>query len=153
MILRFESGVVGTFLLSDAVPSPWNFEAVNGGNPTVPQLGKENGAGGFYRILGARGGISVPDLIRWSYEVGEGEKAWNDELRKDEIGIDTENVPFDEQIKHLVQVVKEGKEPMCSGEEGLSAMVVCEAVRVAMKSGEMGEIECLHIVTRISKHN
>ncbi|TGO55689.1 hypothetical protein BCON_0088g00200 [Botryotinia convoluta] len=151
--LRFESGVVGTFLLSDAVPSPWNFEAGTGENPTVPKLGKENGAGGLYRILGTRGGISVPDLTRWSYEVGEGEKAWNDELMKDEIQVNTEIVPFDEQIKHLVQVVKEGNNPICSGEEGLSAMVVCEAVRVAMKSGEMVEIEGLDIVKRSSKHN
>ncbi|TGO18354.1 hypothetical protein BTUL_0010g00240 [Botrytis tulipae] len=125
MILRFERRVVGTFLLSDAVPSPWNFEAGTGENPTIPQ----------------------------SYEVGQGEKAWNDELKKDEIQVDTEIVPFDEQIKHLVQVVKEGQKPICSGEEGLSAMVVCEAVRVAMKSGEMVEIEGLNIVKRSSKHN
>ncbi|KAF7956193.1 hypothetical protein EAE96_005113 [Botrytis aclada] len=39
MILRFESGVVGTFLLSDAVPFPWNFEAGTGENPTIPQVG------------------------------------------------------------------------------------------------------------------
>ncbi|KAF7893842.1 hypothetical protein EAF00_007356 [Botryotinia globosa] len=116
MILRFDSGVVA----------------------------KENGTGGFYRTLGTRGGISVPDLTRWSYEVGEGEKVWNDELKKDEIQVDTEIVPFDEQIRQLVQVVKEvGK--------GLSAMVVCEAVRVAMKSGEMVEIEGLIIVKRSSK--
>ncbi|KAF7885927.1 uncharacterized protein EAF02_004436 [Botrytis sinoallii] len=153
MILRFESGVVGTFLLSDAVPSPWNFEAGTGENPTVPQVGKENDAGGFYRILGTKGGISVPDLTRWSYEVWDGEKAWNDELKKDEIQVDTEIVPFDEQIKHLVQVVKEGKKPICSGEEGLSAMVVCEAVRVAMKSREMVEIEGLDIVKKSSKQN
>ncbi|KAM0130300.1 hypothetical protein ACHAP3_007439 [Botrytis cinerea] len=153
IILRFESGVVGTFMLSDAVPSPWNFEAGTGENPTIPKVDMENGAGGFYRILGTRGGISVPDLTRWSYEVGEGEKAWNDKLKKDEICVDTGIVPFDEQIKHLVQVVKEGKQPICSGEEGLSAMVVCEAVRVAMKSGEMIEIEGLDIVKRSSKQN
>ncbi|TGO28408.1 hypothetical protein BPAE_0028g00570 [Botrytis paeoniae] len=126
IILRFESGAVGTFLLSDAVPSPWNFEA---------------GTGEILRFL------------RWSYEVGLGEEAWNDELEKDEIEVDTEIVLFDEQIKHLVQVVMEGKKPTCSGEEGLSAMVVYEAVRVAMKSGEMVEIEGLDILKRSSKHN
>ncbi|TVY53861.1 UDP-N-acetylglucosamine 3-dehydrogenase, partial [Lachnellula suecica] len=32
-MLRFESGVVGTFVLSDAVPSPWSFEGGTGENP------------------------------------------------------------------------------------------------------------------------
>ncbi|PQE29322.1 quinate utilization oxidoreductase protein [Rutstroemia sp. NJR-2017a WRK4] len=145
VILRFETGVVGTFLLSDAVPSPWNFEAGTGENPNIPKVGQEDGPGGFYRILGTNGSVSVPDMARFSYEDGKGESAWNDVLKREEIQVNEKIVPFDEQIESLVQVVKEGKEPVCSGEEGLSAMIVCEAVRRSMKYGETVRIDGLHI--------
>lgn len=43
IIFRFESGVVGTFVVSDAAPSPYNFEAGTGENPTIPKVEKERG--------------------------------------------------------------------------------------------------------------
>ncbi|PQE24295.1 quinate utilization oxidoreductase protein [Rutstroemia sp. NJR-2017a BVV2] len=145
IILRFETGVVGSFLLSDAVPSPWNFEAGTGENPSIPKVDQNDGTGGFYRILGTKGSVSVPDMVRFSYEDGKGESAWNDVLSRGEIRVNESIVPFDEQIENLVQVVKEGKEPVCSGKEGLSAMIVCEAVRRSMKCGETVRIDGLHI--------
>ena len=74
ILMRFESGIVGTFILSDSVPSPWNFEAGTGENPTIPKV--ENG-GGFYRVMGTKGSLSVPDSERWSYDgVVEGKERW-----------------------------------------------------------------------------
>ena len=64
IILRFTSSVVGTFILSDSVASPWSFESGTGENPTIPQVEKEDGAGGFYRIMGTKASLSVPDLTR-----------------------------------------------------------------------------------------
>lgn len=40
IILRFASGVVGTVIVSDATPSPFNFEAGTGENPTIPKRGR-----------------------------------------------------------------------------------------------------------------
>jgi predicted dehydrogenase len=145
IILRFETGVVGSFLLSDAVPSPWNFEAGTGENPNIPKVVKKDGTGGFYRILGTKGSVSAPDMARFSYEDGTGESAWNDVLSRVEIRVNESIVPFNEQIENLVQVVKEGKEPVCSGKEGLSAMIVCEAVRRSMQCGETVRIDGHHI--------
>jgi predicted dehydrogenase len=145
IILRFETGVVGSFVLSDAVPSPWNFEAGTGENPSIPKVDKEDGTGGFYRILGTKGSVSVPDMACFSYEDGKGESAWNDVLKREKIQVNESIVPFNEQIENLVQVVKEGKEPVCSGKEGLSAMVVCEAVRRSMKYGETVKIDGLRL--------
>jgi predicted dehydrogenase len=39
VLLRFASGVVGTFVLSDNAPSPYNFESGTGENPTMPKTG------------------------------------------------------------------------------------------------------------------
>ena len=141
IILRFESGVVGTFLLSDSTPSPWNFEGGTGENPTIPQVEGEDAAGGFYRIMGTKGSLSVPDLTRWTGE-------WNEKLGKEEVEVQKEIVPFDEQIEHFARVVSGSEKPRCTAEEALSAMVVCQAVKEAMRSGMWVEIDGFEIKVR-----
>jgi predicted dehydrogenase len=54
-------------------------------------------------------------------------------------------VPFDLQVQHFVEVVRGGAEPNCTGEEALSAMVVCQAVKRAMETGEGVNIEGVNI--------
>lgn len=130
LTLRFEKGVVGTFLICDGTPSPYSFEAGTGENPMIPLQGED-----FYRVFGTRASLSVPDLTRWSYDgrVGEG---WTVPLTKERIGVEEGVTPFDAQVEHLVRVVRGEEEPICSGEEGLRALVVCDAVRRAMVTGE-----------------
>jgi predicted dehydrogenase len=144
ILLHFKSGVVGTFLLSDSTPSPWNFEGGTGENPMIPRVEIEEGAGGFYRIIGTEGSLSVPDLRRWS------NGAWDEVLKKEELGVEREQVPFDLQVQHFYEVVREGKEPSCNGEQALSAMVVCEAVRRSMACGEAVEVDGFEIKERKS---
>jgi predicted dehydrogenase len=144
IIMRFESGIVGTFLVSDVVPSPWNFEAGTGENPMIPKV---EGAEGFYRIMGTKGSLSVPDLKRWSYN-GKEEPGWNEVLKKEVLDVQKENVPFDLQVQHFVDVVRDGKDPSCTGEEALRALVVCEAVKRAMKTGLPVEIRGFEIVEK-----
>ncbi|TKA26185.1 hypothetical protein B0A50_04682 [Salinomyces thailandicus] len=128
ILLRFASGVVGTFILSDAVPSPHTFEQGTGENPLFPQSGRD-----FYRIFGSEGTLSVGDMRVWRY--GEGvEKSWRSGLEGVEVAVGGE-VPFDEQVAHFARVVRGAEEPRCTGEDGLSALVVCEAVKRAMDSG------------------
>ncbi len=142
--MRFKSGVVGTFLLSDSVPSPWNFESGTGENPTIPHVEKEAVAGGFYRIMSTEGSLSVPDLKVWSNQ------SWLDRLQTEDVEVKKEKVPFDLQIQHFHEVVREGKQPSCTAEMALSAMVVCEAIKRSMKSGEAVEIHGFDIRDRRS---
>lgn len=129
IILRFKSGVVGTFILSDNTPSPWNFEGGTGENPMIPKNSENEDIGGFYRMLGTEGSLSVPDLT-----IRKG--VWNEELAKETIGVEKEKIPFDLQMEHFVKVVKGEKESNCTVEEALSAMVVCEAVKRAVLKGD-----------------
>jgi predicted dehydrogenase len=135
IILRFASGVVGTFVASDATPSPFNFEAGTGENPTIPRVGKD-----FYRIFGTEASLSVPDMTRFSYD-GAGEKSWTQVLTERKIAVE-DVVPFDAQMEHFVELVKgEVREPLCSGEDGLRALMVCDAVREAMRTGMAVNVE------------
>ncbi|EKG20716.1 Oxidoreductase [Macrophomina phaseolina MS6] len=105
ILLQFESGVVGTFLLSDAIVSPHAFELGTGENPLFPPTGQD-----FYRIMGTEATLSVPDLKRWSYAPGA-EKSWQNEmtgvvLPLEEMLSEEERVkvPFELQVAHLVRV-------------------------------------------------
>ena len=62
ILLRFKSGVVGTVILSDALPSPYNFEAATGENPLFPKAGKD-----IYRIFGTEATLSVGDMKVYTY--------------------------------------------------------------------------------------
>jgi predicted dehydrogenase len=131
VVLKFESGVVGTFLLCDSAPSAHSFEAGTGENPMIPRSGRD-----FYRVFGTGGTLSVGDMKveRYRERADGGEGAWSDEVVEEDIKVGSE-VPFDEQIGHLVRVVRGLEGPRCSIKDGLRAVIVAEAVRKAMRTG------------------
>ncbi|KAJ5135743.1 Oxidoreductase N-terminal [Penicillium bovifimosum] len=139
LTLRFGSGVVGTFLVCDATPSPHNFETGTGENPLIP---KSSTGADFYRIFGSEASLSVPDLTRWSYD-GSPAKSWNAPLTVDRMPLpdDRDMAPFDLQLAHFVDVINGDALPSCTGEEGLRALIVCEAVQEAMRSGQPVDID------------
>ncbi|KAF7342094.1 Glucose-fructose oxidoreductase, bacterial [Mycena venus] len=142
LTLRFASGVVGTFLICDATPSPHNLEMGTGENPTIPKV--QAGAD-FYRIFGSKASLSVPDMTRYSYEGRkEDEASWTGELVREEgFGgpVETERAPFDLQVQHFVDVIRGRVEPSCSATEGLRALVVCDAVKRAMETGTPVDVD------------
>lgn len=133
ILLRFASGVVGTFILSDATPSHHFFESGTGENPMLPKAGED-----FYRIFGSEGRLSVGDMKAQRYSEGE-EKSWERLLQTQDVEV-TSEIPFDEQIRNLVGVIRGTQEPRCTGEDGLRALLVCDAVKRAMISGQAVDI-------------
>ena len=129
MVLRFASGAVGTFLLSDATPSGHNFESGTGENPMIPKSGND-----FYRVFGTSGTLSVPDLkVTWA-------KDWTEELKSESLEVE-HAVPFELQIEHFVKFVRGEERPSCSGGAAVSAVVVCEAVSKSIRDGIPVDIE------------
>lgn len=128
VLLRFQSGCVGTFIVSDAVPSPHNFESGTGENPTIPATGMD-----FYRIFGTDASLSVPDMKRWSYDGRE--KTWTGKLKEEDLVVESTKIPFELQVEQFVKVVKGQEEPTCSGEDAVRALIVVDAVKRAMREG------------------
>lgn len=122
--LRFGSGVVGTFVLSDAVVSPHNFESGTGENPTIPREGRDS-----YRIFGSEGSLSFPDMTRWTYA---GKSSWTEQLVSECIDVPNLRTPFELQIEHFARVIRGEETPNCTGSDGLRAVKVCEAIRRSM---------------------
>lgn len=135
ILLRFDSGVVGTFILSDAAPSSHNLESATGENPIIPRAGAD-----IYRIFGTEGTLSVGDMKVTTHD-SRFEKSWTSGLIDKVVKADDRVVPFDEQIKHFVKLVKGEEEPKCSGEDGLRAVMVCDAIKRAMTEGNPVNIE------------
>lgn len=95
--LKFASGLVGTFLLSDAVVSPHSFESGTGGIPIIPRTGKD-----FHRAFGSEGSSSVLDMSRW----GSGENSWTRGLSETKLDMPDMKILFEAQIEHFVRVVE-----------------------------------------------
>jgi predicted dehydrogenase len=134
--MRFASGVVGTFILSDNVASPHGFEGGTGENPMMPKTGSD-----VYRIFGTEGTLSVPNMMLSTYE--DGKASWEQSMDTRRVEVkDMQVAPFDSQLEHFVKVCRGEAKPSCSGEEGLRALVVCEAIRKALDmSGGGGTVD------------
>ncbi|KAI5923218.1 hypothetical protein F4810DRAFT_669416 [Camillea tinctor] len=143
LTFRFRSGLVGTFLLSDHTPSPYNFESGTGENPLIPKTGQD-----FYRVFGTDGSLSVPDMTIWSYgkseppdqETSHKSKSWHSPLLQETMPI-TESIPFVQQLEHFVRVIHGEEEPSCTAQAGLAALVVCQSIRDALEGNTTVEIE------------
>ncbi|KAF2712419.1 NAD(P)-binding protein [Pleomassaria siparia CBS 279.74] len=124
--LRLKNGIVDTFLVSDAVVSPHNFESGTGGNPTIPKVGQD-----FYRIFGSSASLSVPQMMKWTHP--DGVNTWNSRPHYEILEVPEMKIPFKLQIEHFVKVIRGEEKPSCSGIEGLRAVLVCEAIRKSMQ--------------------
>ena len=124
LTLRFENGVVGTFLALDNSPSPFSMERGTGENPVFPFTGKD-----CYRVFGSDGVLSVPDgTLSTPIDLARG---WHSELNEQKLQWEKIEV-YEKQLENLVGVVRGYEEPTCSGASGLAAVAACEAVRNAL---------------------
>ena len=73
VLMTFEGGALGTFLLSDTTPSPWSWEQATGENLKFPQS-KQN----VYRFIGSKGSLEFPNLILWKHKNGNSD--WNQKI-------------------------------------------------------------------------
>ncbi|OHE90405.1 hypothetical protein CORC01_14296 [Colletotrichum orchidophilum] len=132
LTIRFKSGVVGTFLVSDNVPSPYNFEAGTGENPLIPKTGQN-----FYHIFGSEGTLSVPDLSIWSYRGTS--KTWHSEMARKNLTVE-DGIPFELQLAHFCRVIRGKESPSCSAQAGLAALIVCQAIKEALEANSTVDI-------------
>jgi predicted dehydrogenase len=52
-------------------------------------------------------------------------------------------IPFELQLAHFVKVIRGEEEASCDGKAGLAALIVCDAVKRALTSGQTISIESL----------
>ena len=132
VLLRFESGVLGTLSVSDTAVSPWSWETTSGENPAYPVASES-----CYWIGGTKGALSLPDMTLWRHH---GEPSWVRPLSSEAQDVETVD-PLVAQIEQFVAVIRGEAEPLVSGQDGLRTVQVIEAIRASITTGERTEID------------
>ena len=131
-ILRFANGVLGTVNLSDVSLGPWSWELTAGENPAYPKTDEA-----AYLIGGTRASLSLPNLTVWGQKAGPDWWAPIDSTRHPLPLSD----PLSAQISHFADVIAGRAAPVVSAADGLRAVQVVEAIKLAAQAGTSVDIK------------
>jgi predicted dehydrogenase len=135
LTLRFENGVLGTFLMSDAGASPWAFEAATGENPAIAVRGPDP-----LRFIGTSGAISFPGLEAWHASAGN-PADWQHPLTAtgpaDLAKVDGIAVQLD---RFAALVAGGADDVLATGQDAIATMAVLDAVRLAAETGQTQKV-------------
>lgn len=132
--LRFASGVLGSFMLSDTAACARSWEQTSRENPAYPSYDDED----CYVIAGTMGSLSVPTMRLKTYPRPE-ECSWWKPFEVGSVGLVRED-PLRRQLAHFVQVVRGNAAPQVTARDGLANLRVTEAITEAARRGTVVEL-------------
>lgn len=127
--LRFDSGVLASFLLSDTAASSRSWEQTSQENPAYDSHPEED----CYLITGTHGSLAVPSMQLQRYPDGQ-ERSWWLPLQTQRLRLQRWD-PIARQMAHFVAVARGLTTPLVSVRDGLDNLRVTEAVMEAAHSG------------------
>jgi predicted dehydrogenase len=133
--LRFASGVLGTFLLSDTAASARSWEQTSQENKAYPSYDDED----CYVVAGTDGSLAIPTMRLKTYPRREDRSWW----KPFEVGVVAmqRDDPIRLQMEHFGAVVRGAAEPLVSARDGLANLRVTEAIVAAAQSGSTVELQ------------
>ncbi|MBT7757912.1 MAG: Gfo/Idh/MocA family oxidoreductase [Rhodospirillaceae bacterium] len=123
--LRFENGVLGSFLMSDAVASPYSWEVTSGQALYFPHQ-----PGDCYFFGGRDGALAVPSMNLWRHD-GAG-KNWQDPLLRQHMPLDGSRT-YRNQLDHFLAVVSGDVVPVVTARDGMMTLAATLAVETAAR--------------------
>ncbi|WP_346907253.1 Gfo/Idh/MocA family oxidoreductase [uncultured Roseibium sp.] len=136
--VRFESGLLANFMVTDAAVSPWAWDLTAG---EVPKRFPALPASAHY-YCGTEGSISLPDFHIWSYP---GEKSWYEPMTPEKHSVQPED-PFSVQFKHFLSVVEGNAEPLVTVRDAMQSLACVEAMLFSAK-GKSGPVSPQSMLT------
>jgi predicted dehydrogenase len=131
VLLRFESGVLATISVSDAIVAPWSWELTSGENPIYPRTEET-----CYFIGGTHGSLSIPHLDFWH---NQDKRSWWEPIHRERLPVEMDD-PLALQIRHFCRVIRHEEQPFVTGREGLDTLKVIIAVKEAAATGQLAHI-------------
>ena len=125
--LRFDSGALGSFTLSDAGAGPFSWELTSGENADYPHQDDRD----CYVVTGTRGTLAVPTMQTWRYT---GEASWWQPLERGSAA-GARNDPLAAQLDHFCDVISRKVAPRATVADALQSLRVVEAVRRSIDTG------------------
>lgn len=127
--LRFESGALGTFMLSDTAGSARSWEQTSQENASYPSYDDED----CYVIAGDMGSLSVPTMRLKTYGRKE-DRSWFKPFETSVADVDRAD-PLERQLAHFCDVITGTAQPLVSVYDGLQNLRIVEAIAEATRTG------------------
>jgi predicted dehydrogenase len=132
--LRFASGVLGTFLLSDTAACARSWEQTSQENKAYPSYDDED----CYVISGTNGTLSVPTMRLKTYARPE-DRSWWKPFQSSVVDLVRDD-PLEAQLEHFCAVVRGDAQPLVNVRDGLANLRVTEAIVAAASAGTTIEL-------------
>jgi len=126
VVITFANGMIGSFVGSDAVPSPFIWDVASGQSPNF--LHEPSNC---FVIGGSNGSLSVPGMELWRYEDNG---HWRDPLVRHRLQPPRISC-YPEQLSHFVAVARGQAEPIVSAREATKTLAATLAVDKAAREG------------------
>lgn len=132
--LRFESGALGTFMLSDAAASARSWEQTSQENKAYPTYEDED----CYLVAGTNGSLAIPTMRLKTYPQDE-DRSWWKPFEAGVVGMVRDD-PIKHQMEHFGAVARGAVAPLVSARDGLKNLRITEAIITAATSGTVVEL-------------
>ncbi len=136
--LRFASGALGSFMLSDTAASARSWEQTAQENKAYPTYPDED----CYVIAGTFGSLAVPTMRLKTYGKAEDRSWW----KPFEVSVAamTRDDPLRLQLEHFGRVIRGEAEPLVSARDGLQNLRITEAIAQAASAGKIVDTTPAH---------
>ena len=132
--LRFASGALGSFMLSDTAACARSWEQTSQENKAYSTYPDED----CYVVMGTFGSLSIPTMRLKTYDRAE-DRSWWKPFHTSVAGMLRDD-PLVHQLEHFGAVVRGEVEPLVSARDGLRNLRITEAISAAAKSGRAIEL-------------
>lgn len=130
IILRFASGALGTFMLSDTAASDRSWEHTSGEDP---RYAKAHANDDCYVVAGTHGSLAIPTMRIARYP-DAAHRSWHEALAWSTAPLDVVD-PLARQMAHFRDVVRGAAKPLVTARDGLQNLRVVAAIGEAASSG------------------
>lgn len=129
--LRFASGALGSFLLSDTAACARSWEQTSQENKAYPSYDDED----CYVITGTFGSLSVPTMRLKTYGKAEDQSWWKP--FDVSVAAMTREDPLARQIEHFAAVIRGEARPIVSARDGCENLRITDAIVESARNGQV----------------
>lgn len=129
--LRFASGALGSFMLSDTAACPRSWEQTSQENKAYATSEDED----CYVVAGTNGSVSVPTMRLKTYPRDE-DRSWWKPFEVGTVSLVRDD-PLKHQIEHFGAVVRGEASPLVTARDGLQNLKITEAIAEAAATGRV----------------
>ncbi len=129
--LRFASGALGTFLLSDTAASAQSWEQTAGENASYASYEDVD----CYSLAGTDGSLAIPTM-RLKTHRKKADRSWWKPLETGNLALERAD-PLERQLRHFCAVIRGETDPVVTVHDGLRNLAIIVAIDRAARTGEV----------------